>query len=425
MKSLNLMVAAAVAAATFSTGASALTAAQGAAAPVKLVVAGASAARDNFRDEFYTLCDGVDNDTYTSTTGTDFRAYTCVLGSAAGGLVGQHAVVYYRAEGGSIWGPGSVANNIQIKRLDLANCGLSSGGVCAVTGYTLLGANSDNATSGVVDDNTELAVSDVEPSRFVGENWPATAGPDRADLGAQPSASRLEAITIGQGFGQVFGALMNSTGSVTSGISSLRKSDLAGIYAGLITDWGQVPNATGSGFYASAPITVCRRERGSGTQAAASIFFLGGGGCSAAPDAFIDGGASSNSTTSTLEVCVGNTANSVGVNIYKNPAPANTKYVSIDGVAPSRTNAALGSYDYWFELAFSKRDNLASENPNGDAIATLIVDRAQLASTIPSASASAIALNNGLNTVALPVDVSQPVALTSKAGNSCSALKLQ
>jgi hypothetical protein len=425
MKSLNLMVAAAVAAATFSTGASALTAAQGAAAPVKLVVAGASAARDNFRDEFYTLCDGTDNDTYTSTTGTDFRAYTCVLGAPAGSLVGQHAVVYYRSEGGSIWGPGSVANNIQIKRLDLANCGLANAGVCAVTGYTLLGANSDNATSGVVDDNTELAVSDVEPSRFVGENWPATSGADRADLGSQPTASRLEAITTGQGFGQVFGALMNSTGGVTSTISNLRKSDIAGIYSGAITNWDQVPNAAGTGYYASAPITVCRRERGSGTQAAASIFFLGGGGCSSAPDAFIDGGASSNSTTSTLEVCVGNTANSIGVNIYKNPAPTNTKYVSIDGVAPSRTNAALGTYDYWFELAFAKRDNLASENANGETIANLIIDRATLAATIPSGSASAIALNNGFNIPALPIDPAKPVALTSKGGNSCSALKLQ
>src|ERR1051325_8538758 len=79
-------------------------------APVQIVAAGASAARDSFLAELAnSVCAAGTLTAYRAApTGLqDFRAYSCTItnGGTVGGLfttaAGQNATIYYRAEGGS------------------------------------------------------------------------------------------------------------------------------------------------------------------------------------------------------------------------------------------------------------------------------------------------------------------------------------
>ena len=113
----NLKISAAVCAALMgSSGAFALTQAQTAAAPLQLVVAGSSAARDTFQNEFAALCQPttVNNYQVTSTNAPDFRAYSCTLLNAApvpSGIRNTNTTIYYRSEGGSVWECSSIAGD--------------------------------------------------------------------------------------------------------------------------------------------------------------------------------------------------------------------------------------------------------------------------------------------------------------------------
>src|SRR5262249_38226272 len=131
----------------------------------------------------------------------------------------------------------------------------------------------------------------------------------------------------------------------------------AGIFSGNYTDWSQVP-ATSATFNPSANISIGRREPGSGTQVIAGSYFLNQG-CGDSYAFVTQGGSVSQFTTGGgVEGFVNTTPNSIGINIYKNPAPAGTHYVSINGVAPSAANAALGTYDMAAELTLSKASGL-------------------------------------------------------------------
>ena len=417
----NLKICAAVSAALMSSpGAFALNQADTVAAPTQLVVAGASAARDNFQSEFQLLCQAATTNLYRAspTANQDFRAYSCTLLNAAPvpvALRNTNVTVYYRAEGGSGWGPGSVAKNIPIKRLLVDGaCTLAAPpavGDCAVTGYSLV---TDGGSGHIVNATTDLAVSDLEPAVHRGENWTGLA------LGDEPAPGVLETLAKSTGFAQTFGVLVNSA----LPISSISQQDVASIYAGLYSDWSQVQDqATGLPLPA-LPITVCRREQGSGTQAVAAVFFLQQS-CGKSSEPFVVAPAGpngnpviENGTTTTLEVCTGTTAGAIGPNIFKTPAPTGTKYLAIDGVSPSKVNAARGTYRYWSETSFAKRPGLAGD-PN--ALADLLIARARAVAGIPGTSASAFAVPGvSGNTPVLPVAAAgTPVGIGTKAGSSC------
>src|SRR5438045_9680316 len=106
----NLKICAAISAAMMSTGAFALNQADTAAAPVQLVVAGSSAARDTFQAEFVANCQAGTINLYRAspTTNQDFRAYSCTLLNAApvpAAIRNLNATVDHRPHGGSGRGP--------------------------------------------------------------------------------------------------------------------------------------------------------------------------------------------------------------------------------------------------------------------------------------------------------------------------------
>lgn len=446
----NLKIAAAVSAALLSTGAFALTPAEVVNVPAgnRLVVAGASAARDTFASEFLALC-ASNAHFYRAfpTTNADFRAYTCRLLGAAPvpvALRNQDVVVYYRSEGGSVWGPGAIAKGINIQRLDVTATGCSgTGGTgalvaapafndCNSVSYGGLVTDANNGAH-LVRDNVDLGVADEEPAMYRGENWAVglylhTQAGSFGVANAEPNEGTLEGTSTPQllssqiGFGQVFGVLVNSGLS----INSISKQDVASIYQGAYSDWSQVQDQATGAAAGSGPIAICRREAGSGTQASAGIYFLNQN-CGVSFEPFVTAPSGPNGnpvfehgTTTALEGCVGTTAGAIGPNVYKSPAPSGTKYLAIDGVSPSKVNAARGTYGYAFESSFSKSVNPALSG-NTNALADLLIARARATAGIPGSSASAYAVPNiAGNSAAIPVAIAgTPVAVGTKSGNSC------
>ena len=377
----------------------------------KLVVAGSSAFQSSFKSELATMCSDTLDSYNTQSGGPNLQAYSCTLNSAAGsGLNGLKAIVFYRAEGGSVRGtiPG-----LSIKRIDptVAGCtGASPTYTCTVTGYSLA---TDNITSGAaVNDSVMLGVSDLEASQFVLENWvDSTDG--SLKLGTNPPAP----IGGNPAVGQAFAVYVNK--SVTGGVAgtpiSISKQSLTSIFSGLYSDWSQVPNAAGTGFLSAGPISVCLRDAGSGTQAAASLFF-NNQHCSDVGYAFAGSPFARNASTGTELTCVGNNAGAIGFAAIQSSNPANTSIVNIDGVVPSRVNAANGTYAFWYEVTFNSTPTSLSGNAN--TLAQTLISRMQTAATVPASSANVFALPS-FNTPVLPVDSAHPVSLGTRQGNSC------
>ena len=417
----NLKIAAALAA--VCAGGSAYALPPTATYDVSLVVAGASAQRNTFQQEFTAICQASTLNLYQAspTANQDFRAYSCTLNTTGlpASIAGRNAIVYYRSEGGSVYGVGPLAKNTQVKRLVVnGSCSVATApafGNCPVTGYSL---TTDTAASGnLVNSLVDLGVSDVEPSRFVGENWPATG---TSALGSQPTNAQLNALSSQTATGTVFGILVNS--SLTD-VTDLSRQDINSIFTGQYGDWSQIANANNVG-HAEGVITVCRREPGSGTQVGASIYF-NGQGCpvgypfvTAPSGPLFENPVIENGTSSTMNSCVANNPGAIGIQTYTATAPTGTKWVTINGKQPGKVAAALGDYDYWFESSFNK-DEVISGKALENALADFLIGRARNASTIPVNDSVFALYNGGANGPVIPVDTTRPIGLGTRAGNSC------
>jgi hypothetical protein len=449
------MITAAVVAALggLSQSAHALDVAQTTAAPVQLVGAGASAARDSFLALLHnSVCTSGTLTVYRAlpTQLQDFRAYSCTVtaggtvGGAFGAAAGGNATIYYRSEGGSAWGPVSIATNRQIQSLVVDSRCAAAGTIaagsstvplfnCAVSSYV---ASNDTVGAGLVKRTTELGVSDEEPDMYVDTNYPgisSTAFPTFS------STVRSQLIGLNQtvGYAQVFGVLLSDTGP-TATITSLSLADVSGIYSGTITDWNDTINSATGAANPDGPIVVVRRENGSGTQVAAAQQFVNTLNCapSAAlpfvtdgPDADSaacsaadpDGGNNTDGvlergTTSDLEACIRFNAGAVGPNVFKGAPPTGTHYASLNGVFPSKFAAARGDYRYWYELTMQTGTGMSALD---SAAAGGLISLSQRVSSIPN-SDSVMALPNSFNVPVLPVAAAGvPIAISTKNGNSC------
>ena len=270
------------------------------------------------------------------------------IGAALGIAANQDIVVYYRAEGGSAWGPYSIAQrNVQgvafpgIKSLDINACNATSAALSysGVAGTLLthdcpLGATyrlsddangSGGAVTGLVDRPTQLGTGDVEPKLFSDTNSPANTSSKFSSAAA--IVSNLKGLAFDTGFGQVFALLLNSTPAGASDeVTNLTSAQATGIFTGTIVDWCQISSTIGTcGSGGSHPITVVRREPGSGTQVGAGVQFARAGCGDAwtfvvdtdAPGAPDTDGVIETGTTSTLEGTIGSVQDAAGFNIYK------------------------------------------------------------------------------------------------------------
>jgi hypothetical protein len=400
---------------------------------VNLTVAGSSAFRDTFKSELASICNGtVDQYTATVASGTapDLRAYSCTLASTSAvpaALQGKTALVYYRSEGGSVYGVGPLAKNVQVLRLNADNTctGASPAYSCLVSGFNLA---ADTGSGHVVKGTVQLGVSDVEASQFTGDNWPSASSD--SIFGAAPTKAQLNSITSKQAaVGQVFALYVNNSISATP--IALSKQSISSILFGSYYDWNQVPKYDGSGFVvdpntSSKPITVCHRETGSGTQVAATVYF-NGANCSPSAvglvgsfDAVGNPVADNGSTGSEL-TCIKNNPGAIGYAAIQATLPAGTSIVNLDGVTPTRNAAALGNYDFWYEVNFNSGAALAGTTLE-KALANTMITRLKAQATVPASSASVFALPVGANVVSLTnaLDASHPVSLATRGGASCA-----
>jgi hypothetical protein len=388
---------------------------------VSLTVAGSSAQQEVFRENFLAACDPATRNIYQArlpggSQSYEFYAYSCRLRAGVPGA-GSNAIVYYRSEGGAVYGYGAIAKSLRIKRL-IVNSGCipaayPATGACPIGPYTLL---NDSAT-GLADDTVTLATSDVDPEFFTRpEHWPAGTV-----LGTQPTLAQHGLITRQLTTGTVLGVLVNASSAVTD----LSRQDVYSILSGVYGDWMQIatPANTGTPF---GEIAVCRRTPGASEQIAATIYFNRQGcGVPSQPmvtdptgpwfgNPFID-----NSSASRLGACVAGNPNAIGIRYYTTTPPTGTQWVSINGVQPSRLAAALGDYDFWYESSYVW--NVTSPL---SGLAAHLLTTAQNAANLPPTVDSALALSwFSFNFPAIPVDINNPVTLGTRNGNSCRRLR--
>jgi ABC-type phosphate transport system substrate-binding protein len=420
---------------------------------VSVNIAGSSAMRDAVIAEFTNvLCQsGTVAGPFVSTQGVptasggenpDFRALTCTLQNTLG--VGTNTIVamYYRSEGGSvfgIFGNPSLNNGtaLPINRLNIGPAGGTQPADFNVF-ETVAQLQADTQTGSVIKDTVDLGVSDVEPAALIGENY----GTEYSFIPfAAPSKTTLAAVpTFGAVVGEVYAPIVSNTGgtigfSSTTGFSTsgLTSQELATIFAGGATDWNQVPSAVATGQVpTSAPITICRRDQGSGTQTVTSTHFLGTN-CSTGGKPFSTGGTGQpptiiNYATGDVLNCVKNNSGAIGLVTLQTAAKytaAAATQITVDGTLGTAVSSAQGKYTYYGEAYFIKNTTVTGVK---STLISKIVSDLESANNVP-ASASvpnlvALPSHNAPFSPVTPLKTGQeiPIAVGTTGGNVCSPL---
>ncbi|HEY4366978.1 MAG TPA: substrate-binding domain-containing protein [Steroidobacteraceae bacterium] len=330
----------------------------------------------------------------------DFRAYTCNLATgvvSAGG--GETAVIYYRGEGGSVMGLRPLlASGPQIKRLQLSSCAFTTGvgstvtNSCPTVGYV---AVSDAVSSGLEDAVSQVGLADLEPAVFTGENYPTAA----TYSFLQPALNVTERNSLNGSaapmVGQAFGVYVNTNNAELGNVDNLSRNTIANIFKGTYSDWQFVPKIGGGTVTSTTlPIKVCRREAGSGTQVATSIFFNATTGfVSTANPLGLDisaggGGVQENGSTGGMRTCISGTPGAIGY-ISSEADDTGRRQIQIDGQGTLATETAnnlgpliaTGEYDYWYEMVSIKRPGLTG---SALSLANKLISVSQLQASGPT-----------------------------------------
>jgi len=348
---------------------------------VQLTVSGSSAFEAALENELSragsTICAANSYNKFQSNT-NDFRAYTCNLAAnvvTPGG--GETAVIYYRGEGGSVVGlKPLLTTGPTILRLQLSSCtfvapnnvlGSTGTNPCTTTTYN---AVNDTAAGGLEKAVSQLGFADEEPTVFTGENYPTAATFNflqPALTGTERSTLNNAAVAV---VGQAFGIYVSSQNTELSAVGNLSKTVLSNIFKGTYSDWNFVPTVGGGTVTTTTlPIKLCRREAGSGTQVATSLFFnaTNGFASTAVPGNLAassgGGGVQENASTGGMRTCLDGNAGAIGY-ISSEVDQGTHKQIRIDGQGGATGNnlgplIAIGQYDYWYEMTAIKRPGLA------------------------------------------------------------------
>jgi hypothetical protein len=382
--------------------------------------------------------------------GPDMRVYSCQLVSSAPAqapaltpIANGNILVYYRSEGGSAFGiVGSVfATSSQMHLLVNTNCsntnewgptGNGSGPALTATTTTVNGLvfnnwicpvapsipnTSDSLTTtgngwwlptdsvqgtytaspnNMAADGLNLGISDEEPAVYTGENYPKNYKTNSGQsFGVGLTATQLGTLTSVANIAQGFAILVNkASGSITKNVTNLSRQTVRGIMTGTYTDWSQTPEgyAAGATTSGATPITICRRDPGSGTQAGASIFFnneyCGGKSSVESTAAFATPNGTSVlmwATSGDVEDCVSGNTNAIGLRAWEATSKLTSleQFVNIDNSTPSQANILNGSYPYWYEVNYVKGANYTNGvNPTGSGSNTVANQQALVNSII-------------------------------------------
>jgi hypothetical protein len=439
------LIAAAVAAAVGASYANAATTVPtitSAASPsASLVMAGSSAAESSVANALATdLCGGSGNMLTVQSAGgsKNFYAFSCY--STPTNITGVPSntltTVYYRTEGGSVVGAlPLIPPGHNVLRLNLSNSSCSSSGnsgTCTVTGVTSVNGTNDSWSGAVVEGSIDLGVTDVEPGKLIGADYPSNYstsifGNASTNQAALPGLSHVPAVQ------QVFGIAVNTTGLklATAGTVNLSKEAVANIYANKYTDWSSVPDALTGAAVSSGPAGIVHvdREPGSGTRTSANIYFFN----------YPCAGTTAIQNTSGSEVLNYSTGDDLNL---ANSTPGSITYASIDnllppkntsytnlvlatinGVTPSTLAAAAGEYDFWFEATLVP--NAATTGTSANLSTWLQTDLPRLGAA-PLAADINVIPNVAGNTGAVPLTSRVGTSATiyinpfTRQGNSCN-----
>jgi hypothetical protein len=430
---------------------------------LSLNVAGSSAMRDAVINEFSNvLCQSgtvagpfVSAKEAPGTESPDFRALTCTL-AAPSSLAGTVVAVYYRSEGGSVFGifGNPFLNGGTALPINRLNIGAPSGTQPTAFGIQenvaqLVSDTQISNEGAIIKDTVDLGVSDVEPQALIGENYGSeyatTATPAGFIPYATPSKATLQAIPkFGTVIGEVYAPIISNAAGGTAGFKDasgitttnkgLTSQELASIYSGNVTDWSLVPSAAAAGATAPAPITICRRDAGSGTQTVTSTHFLGTN-CSTGGLPFVTAATApsgvtvvTNYATGDVLNCVNGTPGAIGL-VTLQPASkytaANATQIAVDGITGSAITSAQGQYTYYGEAYFIKNTLVTG---NKATLIAKVVSDLQSANNTPTSAADpnlvALPAYNAPFSPVTPLASGQkiPIAIGTTAGNVCSPL---
>ena len=272
MKLNKIAVSCALALATLSSQAYALTAFDAPDADLDVFLSGASAPQailGGIANQLFDAAQGIfvfyDNGgtaTNFADDGKNYRTYFGVVKAGPGvdaTLVGKKVRLQHRAKGGSVFGVEPLVGAQQ----GIASMNVSSTSCVANTvnptvyGYACSAQGEDTSGSKVAPNRVpDFGVSDVEPRMF------------KAPYNTEPGHAQVDVSGL-TSFGTnavLFGVPVTTPVPSTTYIS---KAALAGMLNGDVQDWHQVDPA----IVAGTNVVVCRRVQGSGTQATYNSLF--------------------------------------------------------------------------------------------------------------------------------------------------------
>lgn len=349
-------------------------------------ISGASAARAIPPAIATELCDPVVNDRANyidNATSVNYRIDICTLKNTTevpSSLRGLKVAFYSRAAGGSLFGVRPVAIPQAIRFIDGSTCPNDDGNPATDQICPTLTADADYATPDGVGDGKvpDFGVSDEEPlftCEVAKENGPVqctaaeTAALKTAKVTAAPTYQLPWTIQAGDQLATELGG-------------NISEAALRGIFSGSYTSVAQLKNAMGIAPLAgddAEGLKVCRRTNTSGTQAGWAQLTVGSNYCgvptktaSFVDEAYDDNNAANgfpanydvveNSSSSNLENCiiqvVGDRGRTIGINSLENAPKPGSANLSINGIAATQQNAALGTYPYFAESTLNSNSDV-------------------------------------------------------------------
>jgi hypothetical protein len=417
-----------------------------AAATVDVYIAGASAQKNFWYQDLANIADcpvtslvgakWAGPATTPFTKAADMSFVSCTAGASPLNTTiptGATVTFHYSAELGSVWGVADMLGQSGVSGYPTTHIFLTANQGCTAGAYTasnasfaatcgnssspnyalyslgngantgtdqFVGLTSTGSTSMFITVQPDIMVADLEPAQFtVLNNW-ATANCSPlsgcigsnsalyAAIGAVPNANDMLIIPNAYMNGELFGIIVYPPASDTT-LSNLSSTSVAAILQGDYSKWSEVPEV-GTKDSGTA-ITLCRRDHGSGSQVAASLFFTGNE-CGLINDGGILNQSATNThiilngATSAMRSCVNAAAGSIGyLSLYGNLPGQNEadSYVvmNIDGVQANAHNAAAGYYKF-----STMTWGLLNPNDSSTSVAQTMLTRAQTAADILSAT---------------------------------------
>ncbi len=286
-----------------------------------------------------------------------------------------------------------------------------------------------------------LGLSDTEAEMFLGNNInarPNASDPNDTDDYAKLTVAQIGHLTRKRTAGQVFGVVVSKsvysalqtaqgltpgTGPATDGTASnwpsLSHDQVRQLLSGSASQWSQVVQGASLAGNLNN-IAICRRDQGSGTQAATNQFFFNypcdtnngstardTGGVPLPSGLYVQENFSSNyvkycmnqAEAGQLPGASGNQQyGAIGIlaangdpSSSNTPLPDTWEWVKIDGVAPTLQNAILGKYDDWYEFQIAFNNQLNALNGNESAFASFVTTALGTTAQITAAGDKGIA----------------------------------